>query len=70
MPDLLHVVPVGDDSILDGVLQGEDSSLALGLISHVGVLLSHSDHDALMTGSSHDGGEHGSQSVVPGEASL
>ena len=22
MPDLLHIIPVGDDSMLDGVLQG------------------------------------------------
>jgi len=26
VPDLLHVVPVGDDAVLDGVLQGEDAS--------------------------------------------
>ena len=25
VPDLLHVVPVGDDTVLDGVLQGEDT---------------------------------------------
>merc|ERR1712152_80671 len=30
VPDLLHVIPVGDDSVLHGVLQGEDSSLGLG----------------------------------------
>merc|ERR1719323_672338 len=41
MPDLLHIVPVGDDSVLNGVLQGEDTSLALGLVSNIGVLLSH-----------------------------
>merc|ERR1711915_856876 len=33
VPDLLHVVPVGDDTMLDGVLEGEDTSLALGLIA-------------------------------------
>merc|ERR1719489_249938 len=38
MPDLLHVVPVGDDSVLNGVLQGEDTSLGLGLVTDVGVL--------------------------------
>ena len=38
MPDLLHVVPVGDDAVLNGVLQGQDTSLGLGLISDVGVL--------------------------------
>merc|ERR1719376_1329403 len=35
VPDLLHVIPVGDDSMLNGVLQGEDTSLGLGLVSYV-----------------------------------
>merc|ERR1712038_434360 len=43
VPDLLHVVPVGDDTVLDGVLQGEDTSLGLSFISNIGVLLSHTD---------------------------
>merc|ERR1739838_874596 len=33
VPDLLHVIPVGDDSMLNGVLEGENSSLGLCLIS-------------------------------------
>jgi hypothetical protein len=33
MPDLLHVVPVGDDTVLNGVLQSEDTTLRLGLIT-------------------------------------
>ncbi|KFV60883.1 hypothetical protein N341_06813, partial [Tyto alba] len=37
VPDLLHVVPVGDDAVLDGVLQGEDPPLALRLVPHVAV---------------------------------
>ncbi|KAJ0009136.1 hypothetical protein NQD34_016551, partial [Periophthalmus magnuspinnatus] len=41
MPDLLHVVPVGDDAVLDGVLEGQDTPLALGLVSHVRILLTH-----------------------------
>ena len=47
VPDLLHVIPVGDDAVLDGVLQGQDTSLGLGFITDVGVLLSHADHDTL-----------------------
>lgn len=35
MPDLFHVIPVGDDTVFDGVFQGEDTSLALGFISYV-----------------------------------
>ena len=70
MPDLLHIIPVGDDSVLDGVLQGEDTSLALGFVSNIGVLLSHTDHDTLMSGSSDDGGEDSSGSVISSETSL
>merc|ERR1712168_1664423 len=43
VPDLLHVIPVGDDSVLNGVLKGEDTSLGLGLISNIGILLSHTN---------------------------
>lgn len=25
VPDLLHVIPVGDDTVLDGVLEGKDT---------------------------------------------
>ena len=35
MPDLLHIVPVGDDSVLNGVLEGQDTSLGLSLITNV-----------------------------------
>jgi hypothetical protein len=47
VPDLLHVIPVGDDSMLNRVLQGEDTSLRLGLITNIGILLAHTDHDTL-----------------------
>ena len=33
MPDLLHVVPVGNDTVLDGVLQSEDTTLRLSFIT-------------------------------------
>jgi hypothetical protein len=35
VPDLLHVVPVGDDAVFDGVFQGEDASLGLGLVTNI-----------------------------------
>ena len=49
MPDLLHVVPVGDDAMLDGVSERQDTTLRLCLVSDVRVLLAHSDHDAACT---------------------
>merc|ERR1711922_11494 len=48
MPGLFHVIPVGDDTVLNRILQGKDTSLGQGFISNIGILLSHTDHDALM----------------------
>jgi hypothetical protein len=70
VPDLLHIVPVGDDTVLDGVLEGEDTSLGLGLVSDVGVLGAHTDHDTLMSGSADDGGIDGSGSIVTSETGF
>jgi len=70
VPDLLHIVPVGDDTVLDWVLQGEDTSLGLSLVSDVAVLLAHTDHDTLVSWSTDDGWEDGSWSIVTGETAL
>ena len=43
VPDLLHVVPVGHNTVLDGVLESQDTALALCLISNVGILLVHAN---------------------------
>merc|ERR1719244_2030914 len=56
--------------MLNGVLQGEDTTLALGFITNVGVLLTHTDHHTLVAGAADDGGEDGTRGVVAGEASL
>jgi len=70
MPDLLHVVPVGDNTVLDRVFDSQDTTLGLSLITDVRVLLTHADHDALVTGAADDGGEDGARSVITGETSL
>jgi len=70
MPDLLHIVPVCDDAVLDGVLEGQDTSLGLGFVSDVGVLLAHADHDTLMSGSAHNGGEDSPGSIVSSETGF
>merc|ERR1719320_28384 len=48
VPDLLHIIPVSNDSVLNGVLEGKDTSLGLGLISNIGILLSHTNHYSLV----------------------
>merc|ERR1712128_409981 len=70
VPDLLHIIPVGDDSVLNGVLEGKDTSLGLGFISNIGILLSHTDHHSLVAGASNNGGEDSSGSVISSESSL
>jgi hypothetical protein len=70
MPDLLHIVPVCDDTVFDRVLEGEDTTLALGFVSNVAVFLAHADHHTLMSWSANDGREDGSRSVVSGESCL
>jgi hypothetical protein len=63
IPDLLHVVPVVDDTVLDGVGYLENSSLLLGLISKILVLCLNPDDDTWVLGSPNDGGEDGSGGV-------
>merc|ERR1712168_1780190 len=70
VPDLLHVIPVGDDSVLNGVLEGEDTSLGLGLISNIGILLSHTNHHTLVARTSNNGGEDSTGSIISSKASL
>merc|ERR1712025_251146 len=70
MPDLLHVIPVGDDTVFNGVFQGEDTSLGLSFISNIGILLSHTDHDTLVTGASNNGREDSPGGIVSGETGF
>merc|ERR1711979_111444 len=70
VPNLLHVIPVSDDSMLNGVLKGEDTSLGLGLISNIGILLSHTNHHSLVAGTTNNGGEDSSGSVISSKSSL
>merc|ERR1719508_341916 len=70
VPDLLHIIPVGDYSVLNGVLESEDTSLGLSLISNIGILLSHTDHHTLVARTSNNGGEDSTGSIISSETSL
>jgi hypothetical protein len=56
--------------VLNGVLEGKDTTLGLSLITDVGVLLAHADHDTLVTGTADDGREDGAGSIITGETGL
>merc|ERR1719486_948765 len=70
VPDLLHIIPVGDDSVFNGVLKGKDTSLGLGFISNIGILLSHTNHHTLVARTSNNGGEDSARSIISCESSL
>jgi len=56
--------------MLNGVLEGKDTPLGLGLVSNIGVLLTHTHHHTLVTGTSNNGGEDSPGGVITGETSL
>ena len=51
-------------------LEGEDTTLALGLITDVRVLLSHTDHHTLVAGATNNRGEDGAGRIISGESGL
>lgn len=56
-------VPVGDNAVLDRILQGQDTPQALNFITHVGVFMAYAHHG-------YGGKKHGSWHVVTSEASF
>merc|ERR1719228_2655801 len=70
MPDFLHIIPVGDDSMFNWVLEGEDTSFGLSFISNIGILLSHTDHHTLVARTSNNRGEDSTGSIISSKTSL
>lgn len=70
VPNTLHIVPVGNDTMLNGVLEQQDTTLGLGIVTDVTVLLVHTDHHTGVLGATDDGGEHSTGSIVTSEAGL
>merc|ERR1739847_131162 len=70
MPGLLHVIPVGDDTMFNRVFEGEDTSLGLGFISNIGVFLTHTNHHTLVARSANDGWEDSPGGVITSETSF
>ena len=57
MPDFGHIVPVVDNTMLDGVVKLEDTLFCLGFFAHVAFLVIHPNHDIFVLWSTHKGGE-------------
>jgi len=63
-------LPIRYYSVLNGVLQGKDTTLGLSFVADVTVLLSHANHDSLMARSSDDGWENSSWSIISSKSSF
>jgi hypothetical protein len=70
VPYFDHVLPVGDDTVLDGPLQEQHSLLAHGFLPHIALLLVQSHKDGGQFGFPHHRRECGSGGIVAGEACL
>jgi hypothetical protein len=71
MPDLFHIIPRGNDTMLNGVSKLEDTSLGLGFFSDVHILLFGSNHGTSSNfGSADDGGEADFWCIFSGNSSL
>merc|ERR1712156_16824 len=70
VPDFLHIIPVGDDTVFNWVFQGKDTSLGLSFISNIGILLTHTNHDTLVAWASNNRWEDSSWSVITSKSSF
>ena len=70
VPDLGHIIPIVDNTVFNGVPEGEDSLLLDGLFTNIGIFLVHSNHDVLIFGPADNGGEGGFGRIVSREPSL
>jgi len=64
MPNFLHIVPVGDNSVLNWGLNLENTSLLLGLLANINFSLVETNHDSWYLGSANDCREDGAGSIV------
>lgn len=66
MPDSLHVFPVVYDTVIDGVLELEDTSLGLGLITDISLL----GVSSVLLGATNHGGETATWTIISGDTGL
>ena len=70
VPNLHHVLPVGDYAVRDWFFDIEDSFLGLGLMANIGFLLVHAYHDGGQFGLANNWGKLNPRSILSWEPSL
>jgi hypothetical protein len=48
MPDLFHIIPVGDNTVFDRILECENATFRLRFIADIRIFLTHTDHHTLI----------------------
>jgi hypothetical protein len=56
--------------VLNRVLEGEDATLGLSLVTDIRVLLVHAHHDSRVFRAADNGGEHRARGIIASETSL
>merc|ERR1719507_1969600 len=69
LPNLLHVIPARDNTVLDGVIQSEHTSDSYRFITHV-ELFGHSAHDVVKSRAADNGREHSPWGIITSKSSL
>jgi hypothetical protein len=70
VPDLFHIIPVGDDTVFDWVFQSEDTPFRLGFVTDIRVFLTHTDHNTLVPWPADDRWEDSSGSIITSETAF
>ena len=70
MPQLFHIVPVNNLTLLYRPRDLEDATFLIRLSAHVDVVIVQSDHDLRYLGPAGSRGEDGTRSIVTREASF
>mmetsp|Transcript_156616 Transcript_156616/g.284961 ORF Transcript_156616/g.284961 Transcript_156616/m.284961 type:complete len:220 (+) Transcript_156616:673-1332(+) len=70
VPNLLHVIPICHDAVLNGILEGENTTLALRLVTDIAILRIRAKQNALLPRTADKRREDASRCLVPSKACL
>lgn len=70
MPHLLHIIPVYDNTMFDGLFDLQNAAFALRLLTDVNLTLVEANHNAWDFWAAHHGAEDSARSIISGETSL
>jgi hypothetical protein len=70
MPNFFHIIPVLNDTASDGVLEVQDTSFLIRLVTNVVSFIAETLHGLCVLGATNNGGEHVAWSFVSSETCL